>query len=120
MTTLLDGPPSPPPPAPPKNSNEEGGHLIPVKCNELLPHLQGRLSNGVSKQHTSTSQGLLTLLDSGFAQIFRQIEKLSNSSFVAFERVNALLQLDGVAQKRLCLSSLSRRETPLIDPLKYL
>ena len=115
------------PPTPQKNSNEEGGHHIlqelPVKFHQLLPSLQGRLSKGISKQHTSTSQGLFTLLDSGFAQIFRQIKKLSNSSFVAFRHVksvNASLQLDNVAQERLCLSSLFWRETPLIDPLKYL
>ena len=105
--------PPPPPPPPKKKSSEEGGHLIlqelPVKFHQLLPPLQGRLSKGISKQHTSTSQGLFTLLDSGFAQIFWQIKKLSNSSFVAFRHVksvNASLQLDGVAQKRLCLSSL--------------
>ena len=43
----------------------------------------------------------IIILDSGFAQIFWEIKKLSNLSFVAFrhvKRVNASLQLDGVAQ----------------------
>ena len=55
-------PPHPTPPAK-KKSSGEGGHLIlqelPVKFHQLLPALQGRLSKGISKQHTSTSQGFL-------------------------------------------------------------
>ena len=62
-----------------------------------------------------------TLLGSGFAQIFRQIKKLSNINFIASRQhiKSASLRADGVAQKRLCLSSLFWRETPLIDPLKH-
>ena len=57
-----------------------------------------------------------TLLGNRFAQIFRQIKKLSNINFIASRRhiKSASLRADGVAQKRLCLSSLFWRETPLI------